>query len=79
MCGAGRKIVCPDMMTMTSWHTPCTQPGAVAWQITQRDGVRVTLLCGAHDAQVRAGATPWISVATPLDSTDRRGGMMPTR
>jgi len=66
MCGAGRKIICPDMMTMTTWHTPCTQLGAVAWEITQDGGSCITLLCGAHDAQVRSGETPWITDAVPL-------------
>ena len=66
MCGAGRKIVCPDMMTVTSWHTPCTNLGAVAWQISQGAIVRVTVLCQDHDNQLRAGNAPWIRSAVPL-------------
>jgi hypothetical protein len=66
MCGAGRKILCPDMMTMTTWHTPCVSLGAVAWVITQGQTKRVTMLCGSHDAEVRAGRLPWITNAVPL-------------
>jgi hypothetical protein len=77
MCGAGRKIICPDMMTLTTWHTPCTNLGVVAWQITQADGARITLLCETHDAEVRLGATPWMNSAVPLDPGDGGGGMMP--
>jgi hypothetical protein len=66
MCGAGRRIICPDMMTRTTWHTPCTELGAVAWEITQVQGRCKTLLCRAHDAQVRYGGTPWIVTAVPL-------------
>jgi len=74
MCGAGRRVICPDMMTMTTWHIPCTQRGELAWQITQDDGPHLTLLCETHDAQVRYGVTPWITVALPLDRGDRRVG-----
>jgi hypothetical protein len=66
MCGAGRRIVCPDMMTRTTWHTPCTELGAVAWEITQVQGRCKTVLCRLHDAQVRFGGTPWIVAAVPL-------------
>jgi hypothetical protein len=66
MCGAGRKIICPDMMTMTSWHTPCTNLGAAAWQISLGAGPRVTLLCPEHDAELRMGLTSWIGRAIPL-------------
>ena len=66
MCGAGRRIICPDMMTRTTWHTPCTELGAVAWDITQVHGRCKTLLCRVHDAQVRYGGTPWIVAAVPL-------------
>lgn len=66
MCGAGRKIICPDVMTTTSWHTPCTHPGAAAWEITLPKGPRRTLLCKTHDAQMRSGGVPWIKVAVPL-------------
>jgi hypothetical protein len=67
MCGAGRRVVCPDMMTRTSWHTPCTELGAVAWTINQGQGLSRTMLCHLHDAQVRSGATPWLVEAAPLD------------
>jgi hypothetical protein len=76
MCGAGRKIICPDMMTMTTWHTPCTQLGAVAWEITQGDSARAALLCGQHDAEVRSGATPWMTFAAPLGEQNQAGGMI---
>jgi hypothetical protein len=66
MCGAGRKIICPDMMTITSWHTPCTNPGAVRWQISQGMGLRMTLLCPDHDAELRTGRASWIGRAVPL-------------
>ncbi len=66
MCGAGRRIICPDMMTRTTWHIPCTELGAVAWDITQLQGRCKTLLCRAHDAQVRFGGTPWIVAAVAL-------------
>jgi hypothetical protein len=66
MCGAGRRIICPDMMTRTTWHTPCTELGAVAWEITQIQGRCRTVLCRVHDAQVRFGGTPWIVAAVPL-------------
>jgi ribosomal protein L37AE/L43A len=67
MCGAGRRVVCPDMMTRTSWHTPCTELGAVAWAINQGQGLSGTMLCHLHDAQVRSGGTPWLVEAAPLD------------
>ncbi len=66
MCGAGRKVICPDIMTVTSWHTPCTNLGTVAWEITDDQGRRVVRLCGGHDAEVRTGDTPWIAEAVPL-------------
>jgi hypothetical protein len=66
MCAAGRKIVCPDMMTLTVWHTPCTSLGATAWQITQAASPCVAMLCAAHDAELRSGQVPWISYAIPL-------------
>jgi len=67
MCGAGRKVICPDMMTRTTWHSPCTELGAVAWEINQGQGVSRTVLCRLHDAQLRFGGTPWIVDAAPLD------------
>jgi hypothetical protein len=66
MCGAGRRLICPDMMTRTTWHIPCTQLGTVAWEITQVQGRCTTVLCRVHDAQVRFGVTPWIMAAVPL-------------
>jgi hypothetical protein len=66
MCGAGRRIICPDMVTRTTWHTPCTELGVVVWEITQAHGRCETVLCPAHDAQVRFGGTPWILAAVPL-------------
>jgi hypothetical protein len=66
MCGAGRRIVCPDMMTITTWHTPCTRLGAEPWEITLVKGPRRTLLCEAHDQQMRSGEMPWIQLAVPV-------------
>jgi len=67
MCGAGRRIVCPDVMTRTSWHTPCTELGTVAWEINLGQGLSRTMLCHVHDAQVRSGGTPWMMEAAPVD------------
>jgi hypothetical protein len=82
MCGAGRRIICADVMTRTSWHTPCTQLGIVAWDITQLQGRCRTVLCHAHDAQVRFGGLPWIKAAVPLDPAiigrSRRGASWQT-
>jgi ribosomal protein L37AE/L43A len=66
MCAAGRKIICSDVMSMTTWYTPCTNLGASAWQIAQGAISRVALLCPQHDAEVRAGRTSWLSEAIPL-------------
>jgi hypothetical protein len=66
MCGAGRKIVCPDMMSVTSWHSPCTALGVAAWKITLGYGAQTTLLCRQHEAQLKAGDIPWITGAIPL-------------
>ena len=66
MCGAGRRIVCPDVMTITTWHTPCTRLGAEAWEITLVKGASRTLLCETHDAQMRSGEMPWVKLAVPL-------------
>lgn len=71
MCGAGRRIICPDLMTRTTWHTPCTELGAAAWEITQVQGWCKTVLCRVHDAQVRFGGTPWIVAAVPLSKQPR--------
>ncbi len=35
MCGAGRKIVCPDVITQTAWHTPCTNLGTAPWRVSE--------------------------------------------
>ena len=66
LCGAGRKVVCPDIMTKTSWHIPCTRIGEVAWEIAVEQGSCVTLLCRWHDTQVRTGAAAWIKHARRL-------------
>ena len=71
MCGAGRRLVSPDMMTVTSWHTPCTNLGAVAWQITQGAIARVAMICQEHDSQLRAGNVAWIRSAAPLADPSR--------
>ncbi|MFZ0044481.1 MAG: hypothetical protein WAL16_01500, partial [Streptosporangiaceae bacterium] len=66
MCGAGRKIVSPDMMTVTSWHVPCTRLGETAWQIGYGSNLRGTLLCAQHDAEIRAGHAAWAGRAIPV-------------
>jgi hypothetical protein len=75
MCGAGRRIICPDVLTRTTWHTPCTELGTVAWEITQAQvqGRCRTVLCRVHDAQLRFAPAPWIKDAVPLDSASRGG------
>jgi hypothetical protein len=72
MCGAGRRIICPDLMTRTTWHTPCTELGAVAWEINHGQGTSRTVLCRVHDAQIRFGGMPWIVDAVPLDQARSR-------
>lgn len=74
MCGAGRKVICPDMMSMTTWHTPCTQRGVARWDITLEYARHVTMLCEAHDAQVRSGAARWIRTAVPVERRGRQVG-----
>jgi hypothetical protein len=71
MCAAGRKIVFLDMMSMTSWHTPCTQLGSAAWQLLFQGTERNVVLCAEHDAQVRAGKASWISQAKRLADVAR--------
>jgi len=71
MCGAGRKLVSPDMMTVTSWHTPCTNLGVTTWQISHHGSLGTTLLCADHDAQLRAGDATWIRHAVPMDDESR--------
>jgi hypothetical protein len=71
MCGAGRKIICPDMMTVTPWHTPCTSLGTILWQITQGTRQQLALLCPAHDEQLRLGGASWINQARPLQTLER--------
>ena len=68
MCGAGRRIICPDVMTTTSWHTPCTKLGAVPWEVTLATGPCTTVLCETHDGQIRTGRMPWVTLAVPLRS-----------
>jgi hypothetical protein len=65
MCGAGRKIICPDVLTITSWHSPCTRLGATAWEITLASGRCRALLCDAHDVQLKSGRLPWVKLAVP--------------
>lgn len=72
MCGAGRKIICPDLMTTTSWHMPCTQLGAVGWEITLAKETRRAILCETHDSQLRSGRIPWVKVAVPLRPAGRQ-------
>jgi hypothetical protein len=67
MCAAGRKIICPDMMSVTAWHAPCTSLGIMSWQITQGTIEGVARLCAMHDTQLRSGLAPWINRAVPLD------------
>jgi hypothetical protein len=66
MCGAGRRIVSPDVMRTTSWHMPCTRLGAVTWEITVAQDPRRTMLCESHDAQMRSGRIPWVRLAVPM-------------
>jgi len=67
MCGAGRKIICPDMMTVTAWHTPCTSLGVFTWQVSQGASRQVAMLCRTHDTQLRNGSLPWLGGAEPLE------------
>jgi hypothetical protein len=60
MCAAGRKVVCRDIMRMTSWHLPCTDLGTTEWQVSHDGTTYRTRLCSRHDAEVRAGGTPWL-------------------
>ncbi len=66
MCAAGRKIICPDVMTVTSWHTPCTNLGTATWDLSYRGRTFVARLCGVHDAEVNGGRTPWLPSAARL-------------
>jgi hypothetical protein len=66
MCSAGRKIVCKDMLSQTTWHTPCTSLGSTAWSVTVDTVQSVALLCPEHDAEVRAGRANWIRNAVPV-------------
>ena len=74
MCAAGRKFICSDVMSMTTWHTPCTNLGASAWQISQGAISRVALLCLQHDAEVRTRSTSWLGEAIPLARLDPMPG-----
>jgi hypothetical protein len=69
LCGAGRRIVCPDVMTTTSWHVPCTNLGVAAWEITVGKSKCKTRLCQRHDVQVAAGSATWIICARRLITT----------
>src|SRR5258708_20646354 len=66
MCAAGRSVICPDMMTRTTWHTPCTDLGVVAWEITVDHGMSSTVLCRGHDMQVRYGGAPGVVESFPF-------------
>ena len=60
LCGAGRRIFRPDILNAPGWHSPCTVPGIVPWQITPPGQEMVNvLLCGKHDRE--AWAAPWIA------------------
>ncbi len=54
------------MMTVTSWHLPCTSLGAVAWRASRGATARVAMLCPEHDRQLRDGNAAWIRSAVPL-------------
>ena len=69
MCGAGRKVISPDVMTMTTWHAPCTNLGVAAWQIDMGRGDRLVLLCEVHDERLRRGDASWLREAIPLDES----------
>jgi hypothetical protein len=71
MCAAGRRVVFPDVMSMTTWHSPCTNLGVSPWQISQGETKCVALLCPQHDADVKAGRTSFLSEAVPLTSAAR--------
>ncbi|HYK69025.1 MAG TPA: hypothetical protein VEV45_13850 [Streptosporangiaceae bacterium] len=66
MCGAGRRIVSPDVMRTSSWHMPCTRLGTAAWEVTITMDARRTVLCETHDAQMRSGRIPWVRLAIPV-------------
>jgi hypothetical protein len=66
MCAAGRKIISPDVMSVTSWHLPCTVLGLVEWEITYRGRKTVVRLCPEHDSQLKAGGQAWIDEAVRL-------------
>jgi hypothetical protein len=38
----------------------------VIWEITMSRDSRRTILCDAHDAQMRSGRIPWVRLAVPL-------------
>jgi hypothetical protein len=78
MCGAGRRVICPDVMTRTTWHTPCTQLGTVAWEITHGQGQCRTVLCRVHDTQVRFGGIPHRASRDADDDRCRQGAEQAT-
>ena len=63
---------CREFTGMCTWHTPCTELGAAAWEITQGQVLSTIVLCREHDMQVRFGGTPWIVNAVPLDPVSSR-------
>ena len=71
LCAAGRRIVCPDVMTVTTWHTPCTRLGVAAWRVMESGNERVVLLCQAHDEQLLDGEPSWLPEATPVEGPIR--------
>jgi len=73
MCGAGRKLLSPGVISTTSWQTPCTSLGTAPWQVLDGSAARVTLLCLTHDEQLRSGAAPWVKYAIPLDGRPADG------
>lgn len=66
LCGAGRRVVCPDIMTKTSWHHPCTSIGVATWEIAVDKGSCVTVLCQVHDSQLATESANWITRARRL-------------
>jgi hypothetical protein len=72
MCAAGRKVVSPDVMSVTSWHMPCTVLGVVEWELTRAGRTFVARLCPEHDAQLRGGGVPWIEEAVRVVELARR-------
>jgi hypothetical protein len=72
MCAAGRRIVSPDVMFRTSWHSPCTTIGEVPWEVTIGGEQVCVLLCARHDAGIAAGEAPWLLDAARLRGASRQ-------